>query len=106
MSSSFSSLLLCCSFRLSFDILLLLPLLFLFYQGVLGAGKEFCINTAEGLIQFSKNVSSGTNYKGTSVFLDADIDFYGDLSEQFEPIRTTTSKGHLMGRATQSATLQ
>ena len=83
--SSFSLLFSCCSFRLSFNILLL-PLLFLFYQSVLGAGEEFRINTAEGLVNFSKIVNSGTNYSGTTVFLDADIDFSGGFSEQFEPI--------------------
>ena len=54
-------------------------------QGVLSEG-ELSIKNANGLITFSKNVNSGSTYSGTTVFLDADIDFSGGLSEQFEPI--------------------
>ena len=54
-------------------------------QGITGEG-ELHIKNASDLITFSKNVNSGTNYSGTTVFLDADIDISGDLSEQFEPI--------------------
>ena len=54
-------------------------------QGVLGE-SVLHIKNASDFIQFSKNVNSGTNYKGTTVFLDADIDFSGSLSEQFEHI--------------------
>ena len=66
-------------------MLLVLPLCSL----LLGQGAisyKHCINSATDLIQFSNNVNSGTNYSGTTVFLDADIDLSGDLSEQFEPI--------------------
>ena len=56
-------------------------------QGVLGE-DEYHINNASELITFSNNVNSGTNYNGTTVFLDADIDFSGGLSRQFEPIGT------------------
>ena len=66
-------------------LLLLLFLLLLVCRGVLGE-NEFCINTAEELIDFSKIESTGTTYSGTTVFLDGDIDFSGSLSEQFEPI--------------------
>ena len=60
-------------------------------QGVLGEG-DYHINNASGLIEFSKNVNSGTSFKGTTVFLDADIDFSGGLSEQqFEPIGKSDS---------------
>ena len=54
-------------------------------QDVPGEGEHH-ITTASELIEFSKNVNSGTNYSGTTAFLDADIDFSGDLSWQFEPI--------------------
>ena len=54
-------------------------------KGVLGEG-ELHINNASDLISLSKNVSSGTTYSGTTVLLDADIDFSDGLSEQFEPI--------------------
>ena len=53
-------------------------------QGVLGV--EHHIKNAGELIEFSKSVNTGTSYNGTTVFLDADIDFSGGLSEQFEPI--------------------
>ena len=54
-------------------------------QGALS--YEHHINTASGLIEFSKDVNNGISYNGTTVFLDADIDFSGGLSEQqFEPI--------------------
>ena len=53
-------------------------------QGVLSYVHH--INNASDLVNFSKNVSSGTNYNGTTVFLDADIDFSGGLSQQLEPI--------------------
>ena len=56
---------------------------------LLGQGAlsyEYHINNANELTQFSKNVNTGTSYSGTTVLLDADIDFSGVLSEQFEPI--------------------
>ena len=63
--------------------------LLLLGQGALS--YEHYISSASDLIQFSKNVSSGTSYFGTTVFLDADIDFSGGLSEQFEPIGKISS---------------
>ena len=64
--------------------------MFLFCSLVLcttALGADFRISSASGFIGFSKAVNSGTSYKGTTVFLDNDIDFSGDgLSEQFEPI--------------------
>ena len=76
-------------------------------KGVLGEGESRVKNTND-FIQFSRNVSSGTDYSGTTVFLDADIDFSGGPSEKFEPIGNTASisKDHLMDKATQSAILQ
>ena len=53
-------------------------------QGVLSEGK-LCIKNTNELVDFSKNVSSGTSYNGTTVLLDDDIDF-SDLSDEFEPI--------------------
>ena len=54
-------------------------------QGVLGEG-ELHVKNASELIDFSKNVNNRTRYSGTTVFLDADIDFSGGLSKQFKPI--------------------
>ena len=44
---------------------------------------EVRIKSTDGLIEFSINVNSGTNYSGTTVFLDSDIDFSG---KEFVPI--------------------
>ena len=58
-------------------------------QGVLGEDELLIKNTSD-LIALSKNVNNGTAYPGTTVFLDADIDFSGVLSEQqFKPIGTS-----------------
>ena len=54
-------------------------------QGVLGEG-EFHIRNTSDFIDFSKNVSKRISFSGITVFLDADIDFSGGLSERFEPI--------------------
>ena len=58
------------------------------------------IKNASDLIAFSKVVNSGTSYNGTTVFLDADIDFSGDLSDELEPIGTYTNnfKGTFNGQ--------
>ena len=61
----------------------------LFCLLLLGQGAlsyELHINNASEFIQFSKNVNSGNSYSWTTVFLDADIDFSGGLSDEFEPI--------------------
>ena len=74
---------------LSTSAVLLPPLLFL--VGVSSGKGVHHIKNAEDLIQFSKNVSSGTNYSGTTVFLDADINLSDGLSEQFGPIGTDSN---------------
>lgn len=48
--------------------------------------NELIINEASDFITFSKDVNSGANYSGTTIYLESDLDFSGDLSEQFEPI--------------------
>ena len=60
---------------------------------LLGQGAlsyEHHIKNASDLIQFSSKVSSGSTYSGTTVFLDTDIDFFGGLSDEFEPIGTSS----------------
>lgn len=56
------------------------------------AGRAFAtsinINSAAGLINISKSVKSGTNYQGTTVYLDADIDL---KKEPFSPIGSSSS---------------
>ena len=54
-------------------------------QGTLSNNHH--ITSTKDFIDFSKVMNSGTSYSGTTVFLDADIDFSGGLSEQqFESI--------------------
>lgn len=40
----------------------------------IAAGSEIIINNAEEFVEFSDNVNGGQTYKGTTVFLGADID--------------------------------
>ena len=49
-------------------------------------GAEIKISNVQGLIELSENVNSGTNYSGTTVLLDSDLDFSGGYSEQFSVI--------------------
>lgn len=44
------------------------------------------IKNAAELVQFSKDVNSGTSYNGTTVCLSSDIDFSGSFSSEFKPI--------------------
>ena len=58
-----------------------------------GAGtNEHRISSAEEFIEFSNDVGRGTSFEGTTVFLDADIDFAGGLSQQFKPIGIYTAR--------------
>ena len=71
-----------------------LVFLLLLGQGALSSSNNtYHITTAEDLIQLSNSVNSEMNFEGTTVFLDADIDFSGSLSEQFEPIGKDMDKG-------------
>ena len=72
------------------------------------AGSEIRIHNPSELIDFSNSVNSGTNYSGTTVFLDSDIDFNG-FSSEFNPIGKSDSKyflgtfdgqGHKIGNIT------
>ena len=62
---------------------LLLPLL-----SVCILGNKMFIYNANELVDLSKSVNEGTSHSGTTVFLDSDIDFTEELSQQFEPIGT------------------
>ena len=48
---------------------------------------EVKVSSVEEFIQFKDNVNSGTNYEGTTVFLDSDLFLDG---KAFEPIGTNT----------------
>ena len=67
----------------SFSLLTTIVLLF---SGQGASSYEHHITTADGIVDLSKNVNSGTSYNGTTVLLGADIDFSSVLSEQFESI--------------------
>lgn len=47
-------------------------------------GNELRVHNASELIDLSRNVSLRTSFEGTTVFLDEDIDFTGDLLRLFE----------------------
>lgn len=67
----------------SFSVfLVVVPLVF---SGV-ALSKDVRIRSVDELIAFSNDVNSGNSYSGTTVYLDADIDFTGDLSRNFNPI--------------------
>lgn len=54
------------------------------------------ISSAEEFIEFSNIVNSGkANYDGITVYLDSDIEFTDDLSEEFEPIGSTADISHI-----------
>ena len=46
-------------------------------------GEELRIRSVDEFVQFKDNVSSGTSYSGTTVFLESDLSFTG---KTFDPI--------------------
>lgn len=67
-------------------------LLLIVLGSVVGASdSEYRITSADELITFAKSIDSVTNYFGTTVFLDSDIVFTKELSEQFIPIGDGTN---------------
>ena len=57
-------------------------------------GDEYHIKSVDDLITFSNNVNKDTNYKGTTIFLDNDIDF-SEAPNRFTPIGT--EKNYFLG---------
>ena len=51
-------------------------------------GSEMRITSVDKFIQFKDNVNKGTNYSGTTVFLDSDLSLAG---KSFEPIGTSSN---------------
>lgn len=49
-------------------------------------GDAKLIHNASELVDLSRDVNSGTRYTGTTVLLNADINFTEELSQSFEPI--------------------
>ena len=54
---------------------------------------ELRISDVQGLIDLSRTVNNGTNFSGTTVLLDSDIDFSGSYSELFAPIGLYNENG-------------
>lgn len=50
------------------------------------AGYEIRLSNASDLLNFASEVNQGVLHIGATVVLDSDIDFSGELSQQFEPI--------------------
>ena len=53
--------------------------------------NTFRITSASGLVEFSRSVINGMSFNGTTVYLDADVDFTEELSQQFKPIGNETN---------------
>ena len=88
---------------------------FFFLCGVAWGSDELRIHNASELIKLSDNVNSGTSYSGTTIFLDSDIDFSGELSQQFNPIGkddsncfrgTFDGQGHVISNLIMNSSLQ
>ena len=91
-------------------------LILLVLGGTLALGEgEIRIHNASELVSFSEDVNSGTNYSGTTVYLDSDIEFSSSLSQQFEPIGKSIyfyfngifdGKGHAISNLTFNSSFQ
>ena len=101
-------------FKSLYNFLVVSVLLNLLYSGVAFA-DVLKINNAEGLIDFSKVVNSGTTFENQTVLLDADIDFTEELSKQFQPIGkdanndflgTFDGQGHVINNLEITSSLQ
>ena len=73
-------------------------------------GAEMKITNISEFIEFTGNVNKGTNYQGTTVFLDSDLDFTG---ETFVPIGTSyyfsgtfDAQGHVISNLELASSLQ
>lgn len=69
-------------------------------------GSELKIKNAQELVELSTGISRGTNFYGTTVILDSDIDFFS-VSKSFQPIGTneyTYFNGTFDGQGISSAT--
>lgn len=53
---------------------------------VYGLENTFTIHNMSEFVRFSDDVNSGTNYLGTTVFLDSDIEFTQEFSNEFRLI--------------------
>ena len=82
-------------------------------MSALGA-KELRITNVDEFIKFKDDVNKGTNYSGTTVFLDSDLSLAG---KTFEPIGNNTSdfnyfnstfdgQGHVINNLAMASSLQ
>ena len=65
--------------------------LLLFGRGTALGENVLNIITAQELVDFSVSVNRGTNYAGTTVYLNSDIDFSNPTSQEFQPIGDKTN---------------
>ena len=56
-----------------------------FNYALVNGAEEVRLKSVDGFVQFKDNVNKGTNYSGTTVFLDSDLSLAG---KSFEPIGT------------------
>ena len=78
-------------------------------NGVIGA--EVRITNVDKFIRFKDNVNKGTNYSGTTVFLDSDLSF---ARKSFEPIGNNTyffrgifdGQGHMISNLEMNSSLE
>ena len=61
-------------------------------------GEELRITSVDEFIEFKSNVRSMTNYSGTTVFLDSDLDFTGRPLNLLGFLTPTISMGFLMDK--------
>lgn len=81
-------------------MLIQLSLLLSVARGIAGE-NALRIHNASELVKFSDDVKSSTTYKEYTVYLDSDIEFTTDLSQQFKPIEkyfqgTFDGQGHII----------
>lgn len=76
-------------------------------------GDVLSIRNESGFIEFAKAVNAGTNYSETTVFLEADLDFSGNLSDDLVPVGanywnsflgTFDGQGYIIGNITMNHT--
>lgn len=66
--------------------LLVVVVVLAYAEEVITTSDELWIHSAREFIEFSRSVNNGTSYSGSTVYLESDIDFSGELSQELEPV--------------------
>ena len=74
----------------------LAPLLSLLARGTFAT--SYIVNSADDLIAVSNKVNAGTSFSGTTIYLNADLDFSGKSMEPIGGIQYYTFKGSFDGK--------